>query len=274
MTLESFFLPIWRRYEHRKNIFKICVAPKSVRAEHFGWAMLTQSSRSTRVYLIFFYSIILTSRVVLDSFFRADSTLTHMTIQVTQLRLNSNPKFANLTQLWLNTKPKFTNLNQLWLNSFESEMSQIWLTTHHVYLIWEKVVDGGGGVRSIVAAGWFISVKLQIIARSWRFLFEKSVTQLWLKQYPVDSTLTQMTISVIRLWLDSYPWFSQTTRLWLDSFESESSQIWLTTHESGTTLLTSLANFANKPINYPTPISADLVFYHLCLNFSFTLIWT
>ena len=39
------------------------------------------------------------TRVVLDSFFRADSTLTHMTIQVTQLRLNSNPKFANMTQL-------------------------------------------------------------------------------------------------------------------------------------------------------------------------------
>ena len=49
-------------------------------------------------------------RVVLDSFFRTDSTLTHMTIQVTQLRLNSNPKFANLTQLRLNSKPKFTNL--------------------------------------------------------------------------------------------------------------------------------------------------------------------
>ena len=32
-------------------------------------------------------------------FFRADSTLTRMTIQVTQLRLNSNPQFANLTQL-------------------------------------------------------------------------------------------------------------------------------------------------------------------------------
>ena len=41
-------------------------------------------------------------RVVLDSFFRADSTLTHMTIQVTQLLLNSNPKLANLTQLRLN----------------------------------------------------------------------------------------------------------------------------------------------------------------------------
>ena len=53
------------------------------------------------------------TRVVLDSFFRADSTLTHMTVQVTQLRLNSNPKLANLTQLRLNSKPKFTNLTQL-----------------------------------------------------------------------------------------------------------------------------------------------------------------
>ena len=50
------------------------------------------------------------SRVLLDSFFRTDSTLTHMTIQVTQLRRNSNPKFGNLTQLRLNSKPKFTNL--------------------------------------------------------------------------------------------------------------------------------------------------------------------
>ena len=65
-------------------------------------------------------------------FFRADSTLTHMTIQVTQFRLNSNSKFANLTQLRLNSKPNFTNLTQLWLNSFESELSQIWLTTHHI----------------------------------------------------------------------------------------------------------------------------------------------
>ena len=52
-------------------------------------------------------------RVVLDSFIRTDSTLTYMTIQVNQLRLNSNPKFANLTQLRLNSKPKFTNLTQL-----------------------------------------------------------------------------------------------------------------------------------------------------------------
>ena len=53
------------------------------------------------------------TRVVLDSFFRTDSALTHMTIQVTQLRLNSNPKFANLTQLRLNSKPKFANPTQL-----------------------------------------------------------------------------------------------------------------------------------------------------------------
>ena len=37
----------------------------------------------------------LDSRVVLDSrFFRADSTLTHVTIQVTQLRLNSTRNFS------------------------------------------------------------------------------------------------------------------------------------------------------------------------------------
>ena len=50
---------------------------------------------------------------LLDSFFRDDSTLTHITIQVTQLRLNSNPKLANLTQLQLNSKPNFNNLTQL-----------------------------------------------------------------------------------------------------------------------------------------------------------------
>ena len=79
-------------------------------------------------------------------FFRADSTLTHMTIQVTQLRLNSNPKLANLTQLRLNSKPKFTNLTQLWLNSFESELSQIWLTSHRILPnLGKHCWPGGGG---------------------------------------------------------------------------------------------------------------------------------
>ena len=39
------------------------------------------------------------TRVVLDSLFRDDSTLTHMTIQVTQLPLNSKPNFNSLTQV-------------------------------------------------------------------------------------------------------------------------------------------------------------------------------
>ena len=46
-----------------------------------------------------------------------------------------------------------------------------------------------------------------------------------------------MTINVIKLSLDAYSWFSLPTQLSLDSFDSESSQIWLTTHESSTTLL-------------------------------------
>ena len=57
--------------------------------------------------------------------FRVDSTLTHMTILVSQLRLNSNYKFANLTQLRLNSNPQFASLTQHRLNSFESQLSQI-----------------------------------------------------------------------------------------------------------------------------------------------------
>ena len=71
------------------------------------------------------------TRDVLDSFFRTDSTKTHMTIQVTQLRLNSKPKFTNLTQLWLNS------FEQSWVNS-DSRLITF-------YLIWENVVDRGGG---------------------------------------------------------------------------------------------------------------------------------
>ena len=58
------------------------------------------------------------------------------------------------------------------------------------------------------------------------FTSKESVTLLWLKQYPVDSTLTQMMISMIRLWFDSYPWFSRPTRLIWIRVESNS------THDS------------------------------------------
>ena len=149
-------------------------------------------------------------RVVLDSFFRADSTLTHMKIRVTQLRLNSNPKFANLTQLRLNSKPKFTNLTQLWLNSFESELSQIWLTTHHILPpnLGKSCSPGGGGrVRSNVAVCWSFPCKVtdncEILTFSPRKIIDSTLTQAvssWLNSDSNDdqrdSTLTRL-ISLI-----------------------------------------------------------------------------
>ena len=189
---------------------------------------------------------------MLDSFFRADSTLTHMTIQVIQLRLNSNPKFASLTQLWLNSKSKFTNLTQLWLNSFEyltqnpnlltwlnsdsTHLSQSWVKSDSwlitFYLIWQKVVDRGGGGRSNVAAGLCkVTDKCKIST----FSLQRNQ---WLNVDSSSIQLTQLWLKWRSAWFDSdsTPWFSQPTRLWLDSFESESSQIWLTTHESSITL--------------------------------------
>ena len=124
------------------------------------------------------------TRVVLDSFFRADSTLTHMTIQVTQLRLNSNPKFANLTQLRL--------------NSFESELSQIWLTNHILPNL---------GKSSNVAVGWFFLCKVtdncKILTFSPRKIIDSTLTQA-VSSWPNsdsnndqrDSTLTRL-ISLI-----------------------------------------------------------------------------
>ena len=136
----------------------------------------------------------------------SDSTPHYLTFLDWQHRLNSNPKFANLTQLWL--------------NSFESELSQIWLTTHHILPNLAKSCwpVGGGGLNVVV--GCFfpgnVTDKCKILNV---FSSEKSVTQHGLKQYWVDSSLTQMTIGMIRIWLDSYPWFSRPTQLWLDSFE-------------------------------------------------------
>ena len=121
-------------------------------------------------------------RVVLDSFFRDDSTLTRMTIQFTQLRLNSNPKFANLTQLRLNSKPNFTNLTQFWLNSFESELSEIWLTTHHILPNLANSCWPGGGVRSNAAVGCrFILCKATDQCKILTFFFFRKIR---------DSTLT------------------------------------------------------------------------------------
>ena len=84
-----------------------------------------------------------------------------MKIQVTPLRLNSNSNFANLTQPRLNSNPNL----RTWLNSDSTHLSQSWVKSDSrlitFSLIWEKVVDtgGGGGVRSNVAVGWFVLCK-------------------------------------------------------------------------------------------------------------------
>ena len=172
-------------------------------------------------------------------FFGLDSTPTHG--QSRWLNSDSTEHFSFLD--WLNSDSTQMPNFLTWLNSDSTHLSLSWVKSDSrlitFYLIWPKFVDRGGGVRSNVAVGWFFPCsaigKCKILTFSLR---KKSVTQLWLKQYLIDSTLTQMTIRVIRLWLDSLSKFSRPTRLWLDSFESESSQIWLTTHESSTTLLT------------------------------------
>ena len=129
------------------------------------------------------------ARVVLDSDFQADSTLTHLTIQVTQLWLNSTLYFSWLTQLRLNSNHKFSNLTQLWLNSFESELSQVWLTTITFYLIWPKVVARGGGLRPNVVVGWSFPCKTTDKCKILTFFFRKISA----------STLTQAVSS----WLNS-----------------------------------------------------------------------
>ena len=139
---------------------------------------------------------------------RADWTLTHVTIQVTQLWLNSNSKFANLTQLRLNSNPQFASLTQLRLNSFESELSQIWLTTHHILPnLAKRCLPGGGGVRSNVAVGCFFlcktTDKCKILTFSRQKISDSALTQAvssWLNSDSNgdqrDSTLTQI-ISLI-----------------------------------------------------------------------------
>ena len=124
------------------------------------------------------------TRVVLDSFFRTDSTLTHMTIQVTQLRLNSNHKFANLTP---------THLSESWVKS-DSRLITF-------YLIWEKVVDRRGG-RSNLAVAWFflcnVTDNCKILTSSPRKIIASTLTQVssWLNSDSNDdqrdSTLTRL----------------------------------------------------------------------------------
>ena len=160
---------------------------------------------------------------------------------------------------WLNSDS--THLSQSWVKSDSR------LITY--YLMWPIFVDrGGGGERSNAVVGWFlpwnttnkcknITLSLQrnnddddwgfrarrlqrsFYAHNYILISNNIKTRKknsWGRPRPLlqrnkwlnfDSTLTQMAISVIRLWRDSCHWFSR-----LNSFESESNQIWLTSHES------------------------------------------
>ena len=148
-------------------------------------------------------------------FFRADSTLTHVAIPVIKLWLNSTFHFSWLTQLRLSSNPRIANLTQIRLKSYESELSQTWITTHHVLpTLVKSCRPRGGGVAVecsyiVLFFPYIATPKFKILTFS---LQKKFMNQLWLNQYPVDSTLTQMTISVIRLWLNSNPLFPRPTQ--------------------------------------------------------------
>ena len=58
--------------------------------------------------------------------------LTHMIFEEIQLWLNLTLCFSWLTQLRLNSNTKFVILIKLRFNSFQSELSQNWLTTHNI----------------------------------------------------------------------------------------------------------------------------------------------
>ena len=98
------------------------------------------------------------------------------------------------------------NLNLLtWLYSDSTHLSQSWVNSDSrlitFYLIWEKVVDRGEGVRSNVAVGWFFLCKVtdncKILTFSLRKISDSTLTQTvssWLNSdsndNQRDSTLT------------------------------------------------------------------------------------
>ena len=125
--------------------------------------------------------------------------------------LNSDSNQIPNLLTWLNSDST-QNPNLLtWLNSDSTHLSQSWVKSDSrlitFYLIWEKVVDRGGGVRSNVAVGWFFLCKVtdncKILTFSPRKIIDSTLTQAissWLNSdsndYQRDSTLTRL-ISLI-----------------------------------------------------------------------------
>ena len=113
---------------------------------------------------------------------------------------------------WLNSDSTQNPNLPTWLNSDSTHLSQSWDKSDSrlikFYLIWENVVDrGGGGLRSNVAVGWFFLCKVtdncNILTFSPRKIIYSTLTQAvssWLNSDSNDdqrdSTLTRL-ISLI-----------------------------------------------------------------------------
>ena len=122
---------------------------------------------------------------------------------ITTLALQSglcSTHFFGLTRLWLIWQSRWLNSDSTqspnlltWLNSDSTHLSQSWVKSDSrliiFYLIWEKVVDRGGGVRSNVAVGWFFLCNVTDNCKILTFSLQKIS----------DSTLTQAVSS----WLNS-----------------------------------------------------------------------
>ena len=109
-----------------------------------------------------------------------DSTLTQLNTALFEWLNSDSTKIQNLIT-WLNS-------DLTHFNSFESELNQMWLTTHHLLHNFAKTCLPGGAVersRSLILSCYGTD-KCKILT----FPLQKSVSQLWLKQHPVDSTLT------------------------------------------------------------------------------------
>ena len=134
---------------------------------------------------------------------------------------NSTPNFTFLD--WPNSESTQIRNILTWLDSESLVKSDPWLITYFTYRIWPKVVLTWGDGR---ICGWMYYVTVDRFfpcnatdkCKILPFSLQKNQ---WLNfdtssRNPVDSTLTQMAICVIRLRLDSYSWFSRPTQLWLD----------------------------------------------------------
>ena len=101
-----------------------------------------------------------------------------------------NPDDSTLTQLiWVRVEPKV--------------LTQILLMIYHsLFNVVKSSWPGGEGAAGCIFVGRFSLQRYSNMQKIRSFSVEL-VTQLWLEQLSVESTLAQVTVSVTQLWLDS-----------------------------------------------------------------------